>query len=87
MLTIATTAATTAATRYLDKVEVGLDVAASEFLVEGENAYDLDFKTSGPDKDHSMKLSGDEMKAFYMELIRDYPIVRTPPPLAPRRHR
>merc|ERR1712167_268669 len=39
---------------------VGLDVASSEFKVEGENAYDLDFKTSGADKDTSLKLSGDD---------------------------
>ena len=43
----------------------GLDVASSEFKVEGENAYDLDFKTNGPDKDLSMKLSGDELMAMY----------------------
>ena len=28
---------------YLDKVSVGLDVAASEFKVKGQNQYDLDF--------------------------------------------
>lgn len=31
---------------YLDKVSVGLDVAASEFKVKGENQYDLDFVSS-----------------------------------------
>ena len=60
---------------YLDKVTVGLDVASSEFKVAGENAYDLDFKTSGADKDASLKLSGDELIAFYKELIAKYPIV------------
>ena len=47
---------------------VGLDVASSEFKVAGENAYDLDFKTSGPDIDTSLKLSGDDMLAFYQKL-------------------
>lgn len=42
---------------------------------QGENAYDLDFKTSGADKDASLKLSGDELIAFYKELIAKYPIV------------
>ena len=54
---------------------VGLDVASSEFKVEGENAYDLDFKTSGADKDTSLKLSGDDMLAFYQKISNDYPIV------------
>lgn len=60
---------------YLNKVTVGLDVASSEFKVEGENAYDLDFKTTGPEKDLSMKLSGDELMALYTKLASDYPIV------------
>jgi enolase len=65
----------TEAAGYLDKVSVGLDVASSEFKVDGENAYDLDFKTSGPDKDTSMKLSGDELMEMYADLSRRYPIV------------
>ena len=60
---------------YLDKVEVGLDVALSEFKVEGENAYDLDFKTTGPEKDTSLKLSGDELMALYKDIADRYPIV------------
>ena len=64
-----------AAAGYTDKISVGLDVAASEFKVAGENAYDLDFKTTGADKDASLKLSGDEMIAFYKKLCDEYPIV------------
>jgi len=60
---------------YLDKVSVGLDVAASEFKVKGENQYDLDFKTKGDNKDHSLLLSGDELIAFYKKMIDAYPIV------------
>ena len=60
---------------YLDKVSVGLDVASSEFKIAGKDAYDLDFKTSGPDKDTSAVLTGDEMVAFYKKLIDEYPIV------------
>lgn len=60
---------------YLDKVSVGLDVASSEFKVPGKDQYDLDFKTTGPDKDTSAVKSGDEMIAFYKSLIDKYPIV------------
>jgi enolase len=65
---------------YSDKVTVGLDVAASEFLVKGENAYDLDFKTEGADKDLSAKLSGDEMVEYYKKMIRDYPVMTVEDP-------
>lgn len=58
---------------YAEKISVGLDVASSEFKVEGKDAYDLDFKSS--DGDPSMVLSGDEMVAFYQKLIAEYPIV------------
>lgn len=60
---------------YLDKVSVGLDVAASEFKVKGQNQYDLDFKTKGDSKDSSLLLSGDELIAFYKKMIASYPIV------------
>ena len=60
---------------YGGKVTVGLDVAASEFKVEGEDAYDLDFKTSGADKDLSAKKTGDEMVAYYKQMAENYPIV------------
>jgi len=58
---------------YADKISVGLDVASSEFKVEGKDAYDLDFKSS--DGDPSMVLSGDEMVSLYQKLISEYPIV------------
>jgi len=58
---------------YLDKVSIGLDVAASEFKVDGKNQYDLDFKSEN--KDPSLLLSGDELIAFYKDMIAKYPIV------------
>jgi enolase len=60
---------------YLDKVSIGLDVASSEFKVKDKNEYDLDFKTSGADKNASLLLSGDELIAFYKDMISKYPIV------------
>lgn len=58
---------------YADKISVGLDVASSEFKVEGKDAYDLDFKSSQGDP--SMVLTGDEMVSLYQKLISEYPIV------------
>jgi enolase len=60
---------------YTDKISVGLDVASSEFKVKDKDEYDLDFKTSGPNKDPSLIYTGDEMIAFYQKLIAEYPIV------------
>jgi len=60
---------------YLDKVSIGLDVAASEFKVEGKNEYDLDFKTPAAERDASLLLTGDELIAFYKDMIAKYPIV------------
>jgi len=60
---------------YLDKVSIGLDVAASEFKVPGKNEYDLDFKTPAETRDPSLLLTGDELIAFYKDMIAKYPIV------------
>jgi enolase len=60
---------------YSKECTIGLDVAASEFKVTDEDAYDLDFKTDGAAKDKSMKLSGTELANFYSELAADFPIV------------
>jgi enolase len=59
---------------------VGLDVAASEFKVEGKDLYDLDFKTSGADKDPSLMLTGEQLADFYVEIINDFPIVTVEDP-------
>jgi enolase len=65
----------TANAGYLDKVSVGLDVAASEFKVDGKNQYDLDFKSPAGEKNDALLLSGDELIEFYKKLIKEYPIV------------
>lgn len=54
---------------YEDKCTIGLDVAASEFKVKDEDAYDLDFKYDGN------KISGAELGELYQSLAADYPIV------------
>jgi len=54
---------------YEDKCSIGLDVAASEFRVKGEDKYDLDFKYDGD------VISGTELGNLYQSLAADYPIV------------
>lgn len=53
---------------YTGKVEIGMDVAASEFFRDGN--YDLNFKGDTPD----LK-SGDEMIAMYKEFIEKYGLI------------
>ena len=56
------------------KVELGMDVAASEFFLEKEDKYDLDFKTKN--NDGSKRISGDELlQKVYKHFAEKYPIV------------
>jgi enolase len=59
---------------YADKISVGLDVAASEFKVDGEDKYDLDFK-GGADKDLSQIISGTALADMYAGMCDNYPVV------------
>jgi len=54
---------------YSGKCTIGLDVAASEFKVKGEDAYDLDFKYDGD------VVSGEGLGDLYQSLAADFPIV------------
>ncbi|XP_049807671.1 enolase-like isoform X1 [Schistocerca nitens] len=56
---------------YTGLVEIGMDVAASEFYKDG--SYDLDFKN--PNSDKSQWLSMEKLAALYSEFIKEYPIV------------
>ncbi|KAJ3123326.1 hypothetical protein HK098_002017 [Nowakowskiella sp. JEL0407] len=56
---------------YEGKVEIGMDVAASEFYKDGK--YDLDFKN--PASDPSQYLSGQELADLYISWTKEYPIV------------
>jgi len=60
-----------AASGYTGKVEIGMDVAASEFYKEGK--YDLDFKN--PNSDKSKWLSSEKLADLYREFVRDFPMV------------
>jgi len=57
---------------YTGKIEIGMDVAASEFY-KGSNTYDLDFKTQN--NDGSQKISGDKLCNLYQEFCNEFPIV------------
>mmetsp|Transcript_56944 Transcript_56944/g.68496 ORF Transcript_56944/g.68496 Transcript_56944/m.68496 type:complete len:479 (-) Transcript_56944:52-1488(-) len=50
------------------KCTIGLDVAASEFKVKGEDSYDLDFKYDGN------IISGEQLGDLYQSLAADFPI-------------
>lgn len=56
---------------YTGKVEIGMDVAASEFYKDGQ--YDLDFKN--PNSDKSAWLSPDKLTNLYQEFINEFPMV------------
>ena len=54
---------------YEGKCTIGLDVAASEFKVKGEDGYDLDFKYDGN------VITGESLGDLYQSLAADFPIV------------
>lgn len=56
---------------YTGKIEIGMDVAASEFYKDGQ--YDLDFKN--PSSDKSKWLSPEKLLALYQEFVKDFPLV------------
>uniref|UniRef100_A0A7N8XQF8 phosphopyruvate hydratase n=1 Tax=Mastacembelus armatus TaxID=205130 RepID=A0A7N8XQF8_9TELE len=55
---------------FTDKVVIGMDVAASEFFIEGK--YDLDFK-SPPNA--ARNISPEELASIYQSFISNYPVV------------
>eukprot|EP00924_Labyrinthula_sp_SR-Ha-C_P002864 maker-scaffold_13-snap-gene-9.56-mRNA-1 protein AED:0.01 eAED:0.01 QI:384/1/1/1/1/1/2/104/458 len=57
---------------YEGKITLGLDVASSEFKVDGEDKYDLDFKVDKADKN---VLSGEGLLEYYEQLCSKFPIV------------
>ena len=56
---------------YKGKIEIGMDIAASEFYKEGK--YDLDFKN--PNSDKSKWINSDELADLYRGFIKDFPVV------------
>ncbi|XP_030843024.1 enolase-like [Strongylocentrotus purpuratus] len=56
---------------YSGKIEIGMDVAASEFHRDGK--YDLDFKN--PKTNPNDHITSDQLGDIYMGFIKDYPVV------------
>jgi len=60
---------------YKDKCSVGMDVAASEFKLEGKDCYDLGMWYPDAEKSEDLKLTGKQLADFYKSLCKDYPMV------------
>jgi len=56
---------------YTGKVQIGMDVAASEFYENGN--YNLDFKSKNPDP--SLVVTPDALAAIYKEMMAKYPVI------------
>jgi enolase len=56
---------------YTGKVQIGMDVAASEFFEKGN--YNLDFKSKEPNP--SLVVTPDQLAQIYQDMIKNYPVV------------
>ncbi|XP_060840115.1 enolase-like isoform X2 [Rhopalosiphum padi] len=59
---------------YKEKIKIGIDVAASEFYVDG-GMYDLDFKNKSANKDKTKIISTDQLLAYYQEIVNEFPVI------------
>merc|ERR1712190_276480 len=59
---------------YSDKCVIGMDVAASEFKVEGADCYDLGTWYPEAEKTPELKMTGAQLGEFYLSLCKDFPI-------------
>merc|ERR1712151_403701 len=60
---------------YEDVCKVGMDVAASEFKVEGQDCYDLGTWYPEAEKTADLKMTGAQLGDFYNSLAKDFPII------------
>jgi len=60
---------------YAGKCKIGMDVAASEFKVEGEDCYDLGTWYPDAEKTPDLKMTGAQLGEFYASLASDFPII------------
>lgn len=58
---------------YTGRVQIGMDVAASEFWKEDAKKYDLDFKNAQSDK--TKWITSDQLADIYKEMVKRYPII------------
>merc|ERR1719235_498847 len=52
-----------------------MDVAASEFKVEGKDEYDLGLWYPEAERTADLKMSGEKLGDFYASLCKDFPII------------
>jgi len=60
---------------YKDKCKIGMDVAASEFKVEGQDCYDLGTWYPENEKTADLQMTGAQLGEFYAQLAKDFPII------------
>merc|ERR1712139_19835 len=60
---------------YKDKCKIGMDVAASEFKVEGQDCYDLGKWYPEAEQTPELKMTGAQFADFYAQLCKDFPII------------
>eukprot|EP00746_Dinoflagellata_sp_MGD_P152060 gnl/MRDRNA2_/MRDRNA2_83410_c0_seq1.p1 gnl/MRDRNA2_/MRDRNA2_83410_c0~~gnl/MRDRNA2_/MRDRNA2_83410_c0_seq1.p1 ORF type:complete len:462 (+),score=132.76 gnl/MRDRNA2_/MRDRNA2_83410_c0_seq1:101-1486(+) len=60
---------------YKDVCKIGMDVAASEFKVEGQDCYDLGTWYPEAEKTPELKMTGAQLADFYASLAKDNPII------------
>jgi len=60
---------------YTDQCKIGMDVAASEFKVEGEDCYDLGTWYPEAEKTPELKMTGEKLGEFYGSLAKEFPII------------
>merc|ERR1712070_507342 len=60
---------------YVDKCKIGMDVAASEFKVEGKDCYDLGTWYPDTEKTDDLKMTGEKLGEFYAQLCKDFPLI------------
>merc|ERR1719326_1364901 len=60
---------------YKEFAKIGMDVAASEFKVEGQDCYDLGTWYPESEKTPELKMTGAQLGEFYASLAKDNPII------------
>merc|ERR1719387_2201010 len=60
---------------YEEVCKIGMDVAASEFKVEGQDCYDLGTWYPEAEKTPELKMTGAQLGEFYASLAKDNPII------------
>lgn len=57
---------------HTGKIKIGLDVAASEFWIEDQRAYDIYYKT---EQKGQQLMTGEQLVDFFADMVEKYPIV------------